>query len=169
MQDNKHGSCQIRSAVESDFVAISALVRENAQYVKVKDTTLQSADELVEDGLKSSPPKFYCLVCVVDDEVVGYCTYNSAYSTWVGRMINILDFYVRECNRKQVQDDFVKFLVKKANDIGCKRIAWLARKDAVEYNDFWTRHGSIDITLKEEWIQYRLESDKFQSLIDRCS
>lgn len=159
----------IRDARETDFQTISQLIVENADYTGSKAHLFQSSEQLIEDCLNSSPPKFYCLVSTLSNCVVGYTIYNQAYSTWVGRTMNIQDFYVAASYRSSMQDWLMKHLVGRAQEMGCRRIAWLASNKATEYNEFWTKHGGLDITVGENWHQYRLEATKFQDFIDRCS
>ena len=170
MQEPADKTISIRDAIEADFPTISSLIVENAEYLGVKSPVYKSTEELVEDCLKSTPPKFYCIVASVNNQLVGYTIYNQAYSTWVGRMINVQDFYLRTEHRQQpVEEQLLKSLVSRAQKMGCRRVAWLAPNNATEYKKFWAKNGAVDITVDENWHQYRLEADKFQAFIDRCA
>ncbi|XP_067931106.1 thialysine N-epsilon-acetyltransferase-like [Watersipora subatra] len=169
MEADTQPPIKVRNAAEGDFTSITKLIKENAEYLDIKAPIYLSTDQLIKDCLHTEPPKFYCLICESEDELVGYTTYSHAYSTWVGRSMDIQDFYIKANHRVELFDTFAKALVQRAQDLGCRRIGWRTAKTAGEYNDFWKNLGSIDITIDENWHQYRLNSSDFQSFIDKCS
>lgn len=168
MEDCQATAVTTRDAAEGDIPSISLLIAANAEYLGKGSPIFQSQEQLMEDCFKSSPPKFYCMVCVCNNDVLGYTLYHQSYSTWVGRAMSVQDFYVKEDCRGGIQDMFARNLVRRAQEMGCRRIAWLAPNNATEYNEFWAKHGAIDLTVAEDWHQYRLNADKFQAFMDRC-
>ena len=151
---------EIRAAEESDFSTILSLITANSEYLGIKPAVI-SVEQLIEDCLKSSPPKFYCLVCVSDNRVVGYTIYNIIYSTRCGRNLFIQEFYLVKGHRPAGQEKFLKALVSIASEKGCLEIKWQVPMDADEYRMFWRENGAIDHTAVNSYHIYKLKSEDF--------
>lgn len=91
----------IRSAVASDAERLVELMRELAQYEKLEQLFVCTADSLRE-CLFTDSPVAAADVAVVDGEIVGYAIYYRTFSTFLGRAGTWLeDLYVMPSHRGQ--------------------------------------------------------------------
>ena len=154
---------EIRAAEESDFSTILSLITANSKYLGIKPAVI-SVEQLIEDCLKSSPPKFHCLVCVSDNRVVGYTIYNLAYCGWVGKAVNLRAFYLLDTHRALGQDELLKAVMKVAYEKGCR----VLYTDVEDYKMFLIKHMTLDDT-NQGYNIYRLQLENHQDVIDECS
>ena len=159
---------EIRAAKESDFSTILSLIKANSEYLGKKPAVI-SVEQLIEDCLKSSPPKFYCLVCVSDNQLVGYTIYNLTYCGRTGKAVNIQDFYLLDTHRTLGQDRLLKAVMKEAYEKGCCDLYTDVPIKEEDYKMFWLKRGALDDTDVVGYHVYQLNAEEFNSLTKTSS
>ena len=92
----------IRNCKPSDLPQLIVLCQKHAEYEKT-DFSPQGKEKGLKEALFSKHPKMFCLVVAIDDDIVGYVSYNFTYSTWSAG-----DFIYMDC----------LFLEEKARNFG---------------------------------------------------
>ena len=76
--------------------------------------------------MESEKDHFYAFVAVtLDEEVVGYATYNTVYYTWSGKSIYMDDLYVKSSHRSQgIGSQLIQAVINHAKGSGCHKVRW---------------------------------------------
>lgn len=112
----------IRTAELGDLDAVYALNQEFARLYKAEDKLTLTKGQIKQDyELKH----FDCRVAVIDEQVIGFTSFFTAYYTWVGKCLYLDDLFVTQTYRSQgigeaLLDDTIA--IAKAAD--CKRVVW---------------------------------------------
>jgi len=150
-------SLQIRKATRADAATILGFITELAIYEKAEHEVLTTVAG-IESSLFDEPSPAQALICLLDDEPIGFAIYFLSYSTWLGRKgLYLEDLYVSEKHRGiGAGKQLLRHLAKLAHDSGCGRFEW----SVLDWNqpaiDFYK---SIGAAPQDEWVRYRLDGD----------
>ena len=151
----------IREAARADAQAILGFITELAIYEKAEHEVLASVAD-IERSLfdETSPAK--ALICLLDDQPIGFAVYFFNYSTWQGRKgLYLEDLFVSLDHRGVGAGKFLlRHLAKIAHQTGCGRFEW----SVLDWNqpaiDFYK---SIGAEPQDEWVRYRMEGENLNS------
>lgn len=151
---------QIREATRADAKVILGFITELAIYEKAEHEVLADVSD-IERSLfdEASPAK--ALICLLDDQPIGFAVYFLSYSTWLGRKgLYLEDLFVSLEHRGiGAGKHLLRHLAKIAHDTGCGRFEW----SVLDWNqpaiDFYK---SIGAEPQDEWVRYRMEGENLK-------
>lgn len=118
----KKDTLSIRTAKSEDLDAVYTLNQEFAKLYKAEDKLTLSKQQLKKDYQSKY---FDCRVAVVNESIIGFTSFFTAYYTWVGKCLYLDDLFVTQTYRSQgigeaLLDDSIA--IAKASD--CTRVVW---------------------------------------------
>lgn len=147
---------QIRDAIRTDAEVILSFITELAIYEKAEHEVLASLADIELSLFDDPASPARALICVLDDEPIGFAVYFLSYSTWLGRKgLYLEDLYVSQQHRGVgAGKALLRHLANIAVDTGCGRLEW----SVLDWNqpaiDFYL---SIGAEPQDEWVRYRME------------
>ena len=152
---------QIRDAKKSDAPTILQFITELAIYEKEPDAVTTDEQAIIKT-LFSEGATAHSVICLEDDEPIGFAVYFYNYSTWLGKNgLYLEDLYVSPDSRGNGAGKLImKHLANKAIKNDCGRFEWVVldwNKPAIDF------YNSIGAKAQNEWIIYRLAG---QDLLD---
>ncbi|XP_037924083.1 thialysine N-epsilon-acetyltransferase isoform X2 [Hermetia illucens] len=134
-----------------------------------------SVQDLIRDaGLDGGKEYMHCYVAesVGNDAesqsprvIVGYSICFFSYSTWEGKSYFLEDIYVQPQYRKSgVGRLLFKYVAKKAREYNCPRLDF----HVLDWNparQFYEKLGATDLTSKEGWLFYRMNTTQMEELL----
>jgi GNAT superfamily N-acetyltransferase len=155
----------IRRATRADVPEIMAMVRELAEYERLADQAIATADQF-EVALFGPSPAVYAFV--VDDDpaagtLAGFALYFLNFSTWLGvHGIYLEDLYVRPQFRGSgFGKRLLATLAQECVDKGYGRLDWWVLDWNTSSREFYEAQGAQALT---EWIPYRVSGDRLPGL-----
>ncbi|KAF6028971.1 SAT1 [Bugula neritina] len=152
----------VRKATEEDFTQIHPLIIKRTEEFGLPTSHVPNIKKLVED-YSSNSPKFYCLVCELDTRIIGYVSYSYAYSSWIGRSININELYVLLGYRDVGQLPMLHRLVNITLELKCLQVKCSA-PDNTEFSKFLVENGTSVMSKEDGYSLYNLEAEGFKKL-----
>jgi len=152
---------EIRDAKKSDAPTILQFITELAIYEKEPDAVTTDEQAIIKT-LFSEGATAHSVICLEDDEPIGFAVYFYNYSTWLGKNgLYLEDLYVSPDSRGNGAGKLImKHLANKAIKNDCGRFEWVVldwNKPAIDF------YNSIGAKAQNEWIIYRLAG---QDLLD---
>ena len=147
----------IRPATVDDAATIMRFITDLAIYEKAEHE-VKASEADIRNSLFSADSHSYGLICLLDDEPIGFSVYFYNYSTWLGkRGLFLEDLYVSPQHRGVgAGKALFKYLAKLAVSKDCGRFEW----NVLDWNqpaiDFYESTGAQP---QSEWIGYRLTGD----------
>jgi GNAT superfamily N-acetyltransferase len=149
---------QIRDAVRADAEIILGFITELAIYEKAEHEVLASVADIQRSLFDDPDSPARALICLLDDEPIGFAVHFFSYSTWLGcKGLYLEDLYVSQQHRGVgAGKALLRHLAKIAVDSGCGRFEW----SVLDWNqpaiDFYL---SIGAEPQAEWVKYRMEGE----------
>jgi len=145
----------IRDATRTDAKVILGFITELAIYEKAEHEVLASVAD-IERSLFDEGSPARALICLLDDQPIGFAVYFFNYSTWQGRKgLYLEDLFVSlEQRGVGAGKQLLRHLAKIAHDSGCGRFEWSVldwNEPAIEF------YKSIGAEPQDEWVRYRME------------
>ncbi len=152
---------EIRDAKKSDAPTILQFITELAIYEKEPDA-VKTDEQAIIKTLFSEGATAHSVICLEDDEPIGFAVYFYNYSTWLGKNgLYLEDLYVSPDSRGIGAGKLImKHLANKAIKNDCGRFEWVVLDWNQPAIDFY---NSIGAKAQNEWIIYRLAG---QDLLD---
>ena len=152
---------QIRDAKKSDAPTILQFITELAIYEKEPDA-VKTDEQAIIKTLFCEGATAHSVICLEDDEPIGFAVYFYNYSTWLGKNgLYLEDLYVSPDSRGNGAGKLImKHLANKAIKNDCGRFEWVVLDWNQPAIDFY---NSIGAKAQNEWIIYRLAG---QDLLD---
>lgn len=152
---------QIRDAKKSDAPTILQFITELAIYEKEPDA-VKTDEQAIIKTLFSEGATAHSVICLEDDEPIGFAVYFYNYSTWLGKNgLYLEDLYVSPDSRGNGAGKLImKHLANKAIQNDCGRFEWVVLDWNQPAIDFYNNIGA---KAQNEWIIYRLAG---QDLLD---
>ena len=125
------GPITIRSARREDAPSLYEMLRASAADQGGEDQLCVDPGNLVDDGFRTDPPRFQCLVAECDGKPVGLALYFPIYSTWLSRTgLYLEDLYVDpRYRRRGVARALMAELARIAEEAGWRYIRWMVLRD----------------------------------------
>jgi GNAT superfamily N-acetyltransferase len=151
----------IRDATRADAEVILGFITELAIYEKAEHEVLASVAD-IERSLFDEASPARALICLLDDQPIGFAVYFFNYSTWQGRKgLYLEDLFVSLQHRGVgAGKQLLRHLAKIAHDSGCGRFEWSVldwNEPAIEF------YKSIGAKPQDEWVRYRMEGETLKS------
>ncbi len=154
----------IRDAVASDAKTILHFINELAIYEKEPDA-VEATEQHILDTLFCEGATAHGLICLQNDEPIGFAVYFYNYSTWLGKNgLYLEDLYVSPDSRGQgAGKALMKHLAQRAVAKNCGRFEWVVLDWNQPAIDFY---HSIGAKPQNEWIIYRLAGNDLLSFAE---
>jgi GNAT superfamily N-acetyltransferase len=155
----------IRVATAADAPLLVEMIRELAEYEKELDQVEITSEDIVREGLGSTP-SFHGLIGEWDGTPVAYAVYFFTFSTWLGRQtLFVEDLFVRaEFRRKGIGKAMLRHMAAIARERKCYGIRWEVlnwNTPAIEF------YRSLGATLQTEWVPVLLNGKAFERFAAR--
>lgn len=152
----------IRDAQEADIPLILELIRELAEYEKLANLVVVTAEDLRRDGF-CEKPLFRVLLAEWDGQPAGYALYFYNYSTFRGRPgIFLEDLFVRPAfRRKGIGRALLLHLAQIAARENCERFEWQVLDWNTSAMEFYRSLGAVAL---KEWITMRVSGEALARL-----
>lgn len=145
----------VRSAKTGDEIAILELIKELAIYELQPNAVINTSEQLKKDLFERN----ICdaLVCVVDNQIIGFALFYTSYSTWRGECVYLEDLYIKESERRSGAGSMLfDEVVAIAKSRGCKRLDW----QVLDWNEMAIQfYKKKQAELDGEWLNGRLYFD----------
>lgn len=154
-------SIHIREATRADADVILGFITELAIYEKAEHEVLASVAD-IERSLFDEPSPARALICLSDDQPIGFAVYFLSYSTWQGRKgLYLEDLFISASHRGGgAGKKMLRHLAKLAYDSGCGRFEWSVLDWNTPAIDFYKAIGAAP---QDEWVRYRLDGETLKS------
>lgn len=152
----------IREATPADTDLILHFVRELAVYEKAADEVKATPDH-IRRTLFRDRPRVFGLICLADDQPIGFAVYFFNYSTWQGQHgLYLEDLYVTpEARGLGAGKALLAHLARVAVEHDCGRFEW----SVLDWNTpSIAFYDSLGARPQSEWIRYRLSGDELKAL-----
>lgn len=151
----------IRQAIPDDAAIILGFIRDLALYEKEPNAVVATEEDIVRN-LFNPETTTEALICLSDEQPVGFAVYFLSYSTWLGRDgLFLEDLYVAPERRGEGHGKaLLKHLARTAVARQCGRFEW----NVLDWNEPAIRfYEALGAKAQSEWVGYRLEG---QALLD---
>ena len=152
----------IRPATPNDIPEILKFIRELAEYEKLADQAVATAEDLLRDGF-SEQPYFHVLIAEWDGQPAGFALYFFTYSTFQGRPgLYLEDVFVRPPFRgKGIGKALLLHVAKIAVNEGCGRFQW----QVLDWNTPAIKfYESLGAQVMREWLTMRVSGEALEKL-----
>jgi GNAT superfamily N-acetyltransferase len=153
----------VRLAREDDVPVIYRMLRAAAAEQGNENALCVDPDNLLEDGFRTVPPKYQCLIGGLGGHPAGIALYFFTYSTWKSRQwLYLEDLYVDPAFRnKKVARSLMAELARVAIDAGCNHVRWLVlRQNSIAIKFY----ESIGAKLQPDWCGMSLAGERLNAL-----
>lgn len=148
---------KIRTAVVSDAELILHFIRELAIYEKAEHEVLATV-ESIKASMFGEHSGVHGLICLLDDQPIGFAVYFYNYSTWLAKPgLYLEDLYVSPEHRgRGAGVALLKKLANIALENNCGRFEWSCLDWNTPSREFYEALGAEP---QSEWIGYRMSGD----------
>lgn len=155
---------RIRAAVETDIPALLPLMRGLAEFEGYLDVFAVTAEVLLEQGFRRSPPDFHCLVAEDGEgEPAGMLVYYFVPFTARARpTLFVKELYVAPAARgRGVGEALMRAAAREALAAGCAQVRWQVAGWNEAGKRFYERLGAEPDPV---WVDYALSHDSIRAL-----
>lgn len=147
----------IRPAQAADVPEIYAMIRELAEFEKLEDQVVSTA-ESTHECLFGDRPVAEAILVEADNAVVGFAIYFHNFSTFVGRPgLYLEDVYIRPSHRRQgIGNAVLVALAEIARQRNCGRFEWSVLDWNANAIAFYEKLGA---TVLPDWRTVRLDAE----------
>ncbi|MDH4581627.1 GNAT family N-acetyltransferase [Pseudomonas sp. BN415] len=154
----------IRPAQPEDAQQILDFITELAVYERAGHEVIASVEDIRRTLFADNAPS-RALMCLLDDQPIGYAVYFYSYSTWLGRNgIYLEDLYITPEQRGiGAGRRLLREIGREARANDCGRLEW----SVLDWNqpaiDFYRAIGALP---QDEWVRYRLDGDALREFAE---
>ncbi len=161
----EHPMLSIRAATADDAALIAQFIRELAEYERLPDAAVATAEDL-RAQLFGPHPAAEVLVAEADGEPAGFALFFHNFSTFLGkRGLYLEDLFVRPAFRDLgVGRHLMASLARIAVQRDCGRFEWSVLDWNAPAIGFYRTLGATGM---DDWTVQRLEGDALRSLAAR--
>lgn len=118
----KNNTLSIKTAELGDIDAVYALNQEFARLYQAEDKLTLTQEQLQQDYQLNH---FDCRIAVIDEQIIGFTSFFTAYYTWVGKCLYLDDLFVTQTHRSQgIGEALLDDVIAIAKAADCKRVVW---------------------------------------------
>ena len=134
----------IRLAQKEDVKRLVELCGLHAAYEKAEYKP-QDKEQKLSTYLFDEPASLYCLVAIVEEQIVGYATYMKQFSTWDADFYIYMDcLFLTEASRSLgIGEKLVDKIKEEGRKMGCNLIQWQTPDFNKRAMKFYHRIGAI--------------------------
>jgi GNAT superfamily N-acetyltransferase len=153
----------LRAASETDVPAILELIQGLADYEKMRDQCVATAEKLRDTLFGHAPKAEVILAETIEGDVAGFALFCSNYSTFLAQPgIWLEDLYVKPTFRGLgIGGNLLARLARLAVERNCGRVEWAVLDWNTPSIGFYESLGARGMT---EWTTYRLTGDAMTTL-----
>ncbi|MDH4872197.1 GNAT family N-acetyltransferase [Pseudomonas sp. BN515] len=154
----------IRPARPEDAQQILDFIIELAVYERAGHEVIASVEDIRRTLFAENAPS-RALICLKDEQPIGYAVYFYSYSTWLGRNgIYLEDLYITPEQRGiGAGRQLLREIAREARANDCGRLEW----SVLDWNqpaiDFYRSIGALP---QDEWVRYRLDGDALREFAE---
>lgn len=158
---NSENNIVIRKAERQDVPLLLKFIRGIAQYEKMENEVIASADVLEQEMFDEHRAE--AVFAVVDGREVGFALYFYNFSTFIGHSgLYLEDLFVWPEERgKGYGKALLLYLIKIAREHHCGRMEWTCLNWNQPSIDFYLSLGAVPM---KEWTVYRLDAAAIERL-----
>lgn len=156
----------IRSATENDADTIFSLIKELAEYERLSDEVVATADD-IRDSLFGQHPYAEALIGEYEVVPISFALFFYNFSTFLGKPgIYLEDLYVKpEYRSKGFGRRMLAHIARLAIDRNCGRFEW----SVLDWNLPAIRtYEKLKAKPMNDWILYRLSGKALRKLAKEC-
>lgn len=156
-------SATVRHWLERDISSVLPLMSDLAVFEEYIDSFAVTEAVLLEQGFRTSPPSFYCLVAEQGTQIVGVLVYYFLpFSASAKPELFIKELFVTEAARGHgAGKALMRRAALEARDAGCDGIKWAV----ADWNEPAKRfYESLGARANPNWISYNLDSAALETL-----
>ena len=153
----------VRHWTERDISSVLPLMRDLAVFEQYIDSFAVTETVLLEQGFRTSPPNFYCLVAELESQVVGVLVYYFLpFSASAKPVLYIKELFVTQAARGHgAGKALMQRAALEAREAGCSGVKWTVAR----WNDPAKRfYESLGAAANPVWIEYGLNSANLETL-----
>ncbi|XP_077330058.1 thialysine N-epsilon-acetyltransferase-like isoform X1 [Lithobates pipiens] len=167
---------RVRAAEPGDCEEIMQMIQDLAEYEKMSDRVINTAEGLRRDGFEEPSPLFHCLVVEEDDEqkraegprLVGYALSHYIYNTFKGRALYLEDLFVMPQYRgKGIGSKLLTATAELCLSLGCARL----QLSVLDWNQsaisFYQSRGGRNMSEEEGWRMIWFFPDDLQRMVSK--
>ena len=164
---DNNNSIYIREATAKDVPLILSLIKEIADYEKLRYEVIATEDD-IRENLFGSRKYAEVLIAEYENETAGQALFFHNFSTFVGRPgIYLEDLFVRPKFRgKGIGKALLLKLIELAKLRNCGRVEWCV----LDWNEpaikFYKKLGAVSM---DGWSIFRVSEDKYQKILDKSA
>ncbi len=161
---NELSIIKIRKAEEKDSVNILKLIKELSVYEKLEQY-VTADEEKIRETIFGGETNVRVLLAEINDNLAGQIIFFKNYSTFRAQSgLYIEDLFVLpEFRQKGIGFKLIKEVVSIAKKEKCFAVDWVVLDWNQPAIDFYHKIGATEMS---EWKTFRLDSRKFDSLLD---
>jgi GNAT superfamily N-acetyltransferase len=151
---------EIRKATSADASLILKFITDLAIYEKAENEVLATESDIVK-SVFGETSTVEALICLFNNEPIGFAIYLFNYSTWLGKYgLFLEDLYVSpESRGVGAGKALLKHLAQLAIEKDCGRFEW----NVLDWNEPAIKfYQSIGAKAQDEWIGYRLDGEALE-------
>jgi len=154
---------RVRLVHKGDVPVIYQMLCESAAAQGASAELCVTPADLLEDGFRSTPTRFGCLIAEAGDQPAGLALYHRVYSTWTSRSgLYLEDLYVAVPFRRQgVARALMTALANIAVEAGCLHLQWMVLRANTAATRFYESIGAEHVS---EWMPMRIEREDLRRL-----
>jgi GNAT superfamily N-acetyltransferase len=155
----------IREATVKDVPLILSLIKEIAEYEKLRHEVIATEND-IRENLFGSRKYAEILIAEYENEPAGQALFFHNFSTFVGRPgIYLEDLFVRPKFRgKGIGKALLLRLIELAKIRNCGRVEWCV----LDWNEpaikFYKKLGAVSM---DGWSIFRVSEDRYQEILDK--
>ena len=154
---------KVRHWLEADISSVLPLMRGLAVFEEYIDSFAITETVLLEQGFKTSPPNFYCLVAELESDIVGVLVYYFLpFSASAKPVLYIKELFVTEAARGHGAGKMLmRCAALEAREAGCSGVKWTV----ADWNGAAKRfYESLGARANPVWIEYGLDSATLETM-----
>jgi GNAT superfamily N-acetyltransferase len=151
----------IRPATGKDAALLLALIRELAEFERLREMVKNTEAGLVRDGFGENP-RFRALIAEWSGQPAGYALFFGYYSTWAGPGLFLEDLFVREAFRgRGIGRALLAAVARVAVDEQCYGIHW----SVLDWNEKAIEmYKALGAEFRDQWRPVLLSGEALQEL-----
>ena len=156
----------VRKASEMDLQVVLQMIKElvEVDFGKELESRITITEAMLKEDGFGENQWFYCIVATnIKEEIVGYAFYHKAYSTWIGRRMNIEDIYVTQEHRgKGIGTRLLQAVTNDALKHNCNGMQWIVSNSNTSAIKFYRNVGA---KLVETWTHCEFYKDEMKTYV----
>ncbi len=146
----------IRFIKKDEIDDLVELCRLHAEYEQSAYTSSGKKEKLLS-GIFDNPPQLYCLVACIEEQIIGYATYMTQYSTWDACNYIYMDclFIKQDFRSLGIGPKLVDRIIEEAKKLNCSLIQWQTPDFNTRAIKFYKRIGAFSKSKERFFLEVK--------------